>query len=85
MMCDAVYPNRLMRLVSRRQLALNITIAVAALCCGFWLEKAPFPLNYQIMFLLAFGFSLVSLYHCISIRQSPYLCPRPHLRSCRTH
>ena len=80
MMCDAVYPNRLMRLVSRRQLALNITIAIAALCCGFWLKEAPFPLNYQVMFLLAFGLSLVSLYHCISIRQTaPEPVPAPVL------
>ncbi len=82
MMCDAVYPNRLMRLVSRRQIAMNIAIAVAALGCGFWLKKAPFPLNYQVMFLLAFGLSLISLYHCISIRQTaPAPVPEPVLET----
>ncbi|MEO8393381.1 MAG: MFS transporter, partial [Chloroflexota bacterium] len=67
-MVDSIYPKRLMRLTSHRSLALNVTIAIGALILGFWLKNAPFPLNYQIMFLLAFGVSLVSLYHCISVR-----------------
>jgi MFS family permease len=67
-MVEGIYPKRIMRLTSHRSLALNITIAISALILGFWLENAPFPLNYQIMFLLAFGVSLISLYHCISVR-----------------
>ena len=67
-MVDSIYPKRIMRLTSHRSLALNVTIAMSALVLGFWLKNAPFPLNYQIMFLLAFGVSLISLYHCISVR-----------------
>ncbi len=67
-MVDSIYPKRIMRLTSHRSLALNVTIAIGALILGFWLKNAPFPLNYQIMFLLAFGVSLISLYHCISVR-----------------
>jgi MFS family permease len=65
---DSIEPSRMTRLLSVRQLALNLTIAFAALTFGVWLEQAPFPLNYQIMFLLAFAFSLVSLWHCTHIR-----------------
>jgi predicted MFS family arabinose efflux permease len=68
MMVDSIHANRIMRLTSHRSLAMNVTIAFAALLLGMWLKNAPFPLNYQIMFLVAFGFSLVSLYHCISVR-----------------
>ena len=67
-MVDSIYPKRIMRLTSHRSLALNVAIAISALVLGFWLRNAPFPLNYQIMFLLAFGVSLISLYHCISVR-----------------
>lgn len=65
---DSVEPSVMTRLLSLRQLALNITIAIAAVAFGIWLEQAPFPLNYQVMFLLAFAFSLMSLWHCIRIR-----------------
>jgi MFS family permease len=30
---------------------------------GFWLERAPFPVNYQVMFVVAFLLSLVSWWH----------------------
>lgn len=68
---DSVEPSLMTRLLSYRQLALNLTVAIAALAFGIWLEQAPFPLNYQIMFLLAFAFSLVSLWHCIRLRVVP--------------
>jgi MFS family permease len=67
-MRGAVKPEQMTRLLSYRQLAVNLTVAAGALVFGVWLEQAPFPLNYQIMFLVAFGFSLISLYHCVSIR-----------------
>ena len=65
---DSVDPSLMTRLLSRRQLALNVSVAIAALSFGFWLKNVPFPLNYQVMFLAAFAFSLMSLRHCISIR-----------------
>ncbi|MFN8565553.1 MAG: MFS transporter [Anaerolineae bacterium] len=70
-MRDSVEPSLMTRLLSLRQLALNVAIGIAALAFGIWLEQAPFPVNYQIMFLLAFAFSLVSLWHCIRIRIVP--------------
>jgi MFS family permease len=67
-MRGAVKPEQMTRLLSYRQLAVNLTVAAGALVFGVWLEQAPFPLNYQIMFMVAFAFSLISLYHCVSIR-----------------
>ena len=68
---DAIHPSSMIRLLSHRQLALNLCLGGAALVFGVWLEKAPFPLNYQVMFLLAFAFSLISLIHCISVQTPP--------------
>ena len=65
---ESIDPGRLTSLLSRRQLALNIAVGVGALAFGLWLEKAPFPLNYQVMFVLAFVFALASLWHCMHIR-----------------
>ncbi len=65
---ESVQPNQMTRLLSRRQLALNVAVAIGALAFGFWLEKAPFPLNYQVMFVLAFVFALASLWHCTRLQ-----------------
>lgn len=67
-MRESVEPSVMTRLLSRRQLALNVAVAIGALAFGVWLETAPFPLNYQTMFMLAFIFALASLWHCMRIR-----------------
>src|SRR5690606_32254711 len=54
--------------LSHRQMALNIGIGIAALAFGLWLEQAPFPLNYQVMFVVAFLFALMSERACLKIR-----------------
>lgn len=67
-MRGSIDPAHMTRLLSRRQLAINVCVAIGALAFGVWLKGVPFPLNYQVMFLVAFLFSLGSLYHCIKIR-----------------
>lgn len=63
LMREAVDSSRMTQLVSRRALMMNVALALSALACGIWLENAPFPVNYQIMFLFAFLATLVSLVH----------------------
>lgn len=55
-------------LASRRTLAMNVTVAIGAIAFGIMLEKVPFPINYQIMFTLAFLFALVSFRHVLYVR-----------------
>lgn len=73
MMRNAVSKERMPLLLSRRSLALNVGLAVAALGFGLWLEYAPFPLNYQIMFVLAFAFGMASWRHVqrIQVQETP--------------
>lgn len=68
MMREAVSDGRMNALLSRRSTALNVTVALGALSFGLMLEVLPFPINYQAMFLLAFGFALVSQWHVLNIR-----------------
>lgn len=63
---------------TRRFLWLNIGIAIGALVFGGMLTWIPFPLNYQMMFVLAFGLSMVS-FHYVNITQSVYPTPQPEL------
>lgn len=76
-MRSAIEPEQMTRLLSHRQLGMNLMIAAGALAFGIWLKVAPFPLNYQVMFLVAFVASLGSLWHCISIRSvgNPFAAP----------
>jgi hypothetical protein len=75
MMREAVYDQQMTPLLCRRSLAMNITVGLSGLALGAWLEVMPFPLNYQIMFVLAFALSLVSLRHVMKVRLHPI--PQP--------
>jgi predicted MFS family arabinose efflux permease len=68
LMREAVSENRLARLTSSRTLALNIAVGAGALAFGLLLESLPFPVNYQVMFLIAFLFTLISQWHVLNIR-----------------
>lgn len=68
LMRESVSAENWTTLNSQRHIAMNLSIAVGALCAGIWLQKMPFPLNYQIMFLFAFGATLFSLWHVARIK-----------------
>jgi MFS family permease len=61
LICESIDKKHITALTSRRSLAMNITIAAGALAFGFWLEKVFFPVNYSVMFLVAFVCTLFSL------------------------
>ncbi len=77
MMRQAVDSERMTSLLGRRSLALNVTVGLSGLAFGLWLEQAPFPVNYQAMFILAFGLALVSQRHLAKIEVKPLAVPRP--------
>jgi hypothetical protein len=54
-------PRRLTTLTSRRSMTFNVSVGIATLFFGLWLEQVSFPHNYQIMFVTAFLLSLGSL------------------------
>lgn len=63
MMRETVPSERIAPLLSRRNFALNIMLILGLLGFGFLLEHVVYPLNYQIMFGIAFGFSMLSQWH----------------------
>jgi MFS family permease len=65
---ESVSDRLITPLMSRRSLAVNVCVAIGVLVFGVWLEKAPFPLNYQVMFLAAFALSLGSQWRLCGIR-----------------
>ena len=77
MIRETIDAESMPRLVSRRALALNITVGIGALGFGFWLERAPFPLNYQVMFIAGYIMAMLSLRHVMNIRPLENVDERP--------
>jgi MFS family permease len=71
LMREAVPEKCITPLLSRRALVLNIGLAVMTVVFGQWLEIAPFPINYQVMFLAAFVFVLISLWELMQVKGKP--------------
>jgi MFS family permease len=63
-------------LLSKRMMAINGALAASGLAMGLWLEKTPFPLNYQVMFIFAFAAALISHWHVCKVRVIPELAVR---------
>lgn len=63
MMRETIEDSDLTRLVNSRQMAMNIAMTIGAIAFGLMLERIVFPLNYQIMFVVAFAFSIISQLH----------------------
>lgn len=66
---ESVNERDLPGLMSHRSVVFNLAVGLLTVGFGFWLSKAPFPFNYQAMFVAAFLFSLVSLWHVQAIRE----------------
>ncbi len=74
MIRESVATSRITVLLSRRALSLNVGVGISALALGFWLDNAPFPYNYQAMYMGAFLLTMVSLWH---VKQTKVLFHAP--------
>jgi predicted MFS family arabinose efflux permease len=85
---EGVDKTYLTTLMSRRSLIFNITVAVGTLVFGIWLQRAPFPVNYQVMFVAAFALSLMSLLEVSRVQvvepEPPPAADHPPLRAWRS-
>ena len=78
MLREAVPEERLTALISKRTIVMNIGLGIAVLGFGFWLESAPFPMNYQVMFLAAFALALISHLQLLRVKIKPAPITRHH-------
>lgn len=89
MFADVVPLARRARLFSARNLTLGLTMMASTFIMGRWLDAAPFPLNYQLMFGLAIVTSFLSTVYIarMSIPDSRVVAPpraaRPTLSQLR--
>lgn len=82
MLREAVSTERMTQLISKRHLALNAALGVSTFAMGFWLTSVVFPLNYQLMFIMAFALTMISQWH-VSRTRSVFVetLPPRHERS----
>jgi MFS family permease len=60
MFADVVPISRRAWLFSARNMGLNVTVMIMTFIMGRWLDLAPFPFNYQLMFAFAVIATLIS-------------------------
>jgi MFS family permease len=65
---QAVKPEHRARVVSIRSVWIGITSTLIALLGGKFLDLVLFPINYQILFAVAFAASMASIYYLSRIR-----------------
>jgi len=68
MFAQAVRPENRAHVVAVRNVWIGITSTVTAFLGGKFLDVVLFPINYQILFALAFAGSMMSLYYLTRIR-----------------
>lgn len=59
---DVVPPAERPRVVANRSILMSLTTAAAAFFGGRLLDMLPMPLNYQVLFLIAFAFGMIDLF-----------------------
>ncbi len=75
MMADMLPPRRTTQIVGWRMAGLGITSTLSTLVAGRILQWLAFPLNYQVVFLIGFAASLVSVWY---VKQLQVVDPPPH-------
>ncbi len=80
---EGVSEKHIAGLLGWRMFFFNATLGASGYLTGLWLEHAPYPINYQIMFAVAFVFALLSLWHVSKVRGLPHLTAKPILEKAR--
>lgn len=75
-----VPPRRRPQVLSIRMLFHGLTGAAVGYAAGQWLDRAPYPLNYQILFVSAFLTGLGSIYLYSRLRLPEHPEPQPERR-----
>ncbi len=75
MLAQAIAPEHLARVVSRRFAIGGFTSIIALLLAGVWLERSSFPHNYQVVYAVAFLISIGSVWYVSRIKLLDKIAP----------
>ena len=63
LLADVISEERRAAVFSARQIVYNAAVSILIFSLGKWLQLAPFPLNYQVMFGVGVLTSMISIYY----------------------
>jgi MFS family permease len=77
LMAEIIPPARRARVFAARNLTLGITVTVTTFLLGRWLDLAPYPFNYQLLYALAVVTSTLStVYVARLVMPDAHVAPR---------
>jgi hypothetical protein len=68
MLADAIPEVKRAKVFAMRNIVSAIAVTGGIFAAGQWLEYAPFPINYQMMYMVGFAASMISLYYIAKVR-----------------
>lgn len=77
MFAQAIAPENRARVVAIRNVWIGVVSTITAFAGGKFLDVVLFPINYQILFAVAFAGSMVSAYYLTRIRLPEQTSPPP--------
>jgi Na+/melibiose symporter-like transporter len=68
MLAQVIPVDKRASVITARNIVFNATMSASTFIFGLWLSAVVFPLNYQIMFLVAFLLSMIGIYSMIRLQ-----------------
>jgi MFS family permease len=68
MLSDVIPPSNRANVFTYRNVIYNATLSVTVYLLGQWLDRVEFPINYQVMYVVTYFISLLSLFYLIKIQ-----------------
>jgi len=67
MLADMISEDRRAAVFSARQIVYNAAVSILIFSLGKWLQLAPYPFNYQVMFLVGVITSMISIFYLVKM------------------
>jgi hypothetical protein len=68
MLAEIVPEHRRAAVFAARNIINQASLSVMVFLAGMWLDTAAFPMNYQVMYLVGFFFSMLGMYCLVRLR-----------------
>jgi MFS family permease len=67
MLGEAIPEQRRAAVFAARNITSQVTVSIMVFLCGQWLSRIVFPINYQILYLIGFAASMVSMAYLVKL------------------
>jgi len=77
MMMDVVTEEQRPNVIAYRNIVINLAVVIGIALYGFWLDRAAFPANYQVMFIFTSFISQISTFILLKMKVPDSPPPKP--------